>query len=191
MTAGAGIIHAERPSEKMMVEGGLFHGFQLWVNLPAKDKLTPPKYQAILADTLAKASGDGWSAKVIGGELAGVRGPATSFTPITYAHVSVEANSSAELPVGDFASCGVYVFNGSATFGDKTLAPQQMAAFGAGDTIAVAGGPDGSEMMLMAGEPIGEPIARNGPFVMNTKEEVALAFAQYSRGELGSIKPIS
>ena len=194
MTAGDGIIHSEMPSQKIRTDGGRVHGFQLWVNLPAIHKRTTPRYQAITADQIPLVEGDGWRAIVIAGEVLGARGPAGTHTPICYSHITLTPTGSLELELPGDHQIGLYVFNGAGLFGAKQTRVQEheMAVFEPGDGtvhLSAADPCSDTEILLMAGRPIGEPVARHGPFVMNTEAEVLQAMKDYEAGRMGKIVP--
>lgn len=194
MTAGDGIIHSEMPSQKIRTGGGRVHGFQLWVNLPAIHKRTTPRYQAITADQIPVVEGDGWRAIVIAGEVLGARGPAGTHTPICYSHITLTPTGSLELELPGDHQIGLYVFNGAGLFGAKQTRVQEheMAVFEPGDGtvhLSAADPCSDTEILLMAGRPIGEPVARHGPFVMNTEAEVFQAMKDYEAGRMGKIVP--
>jgi quercetin 2,3-dioxygenase len=197
MTAGGGILHIEEPPEELVVSGGLFHGFQLWVNLPAAMKMTPPRYQDIRAGQVALlSSADGGTlVRVIAGDVAGHPGPGVTHTPITLLHATLEPGAQLRLPWrADFNALG-YVMAGSGTVGadQRPVRTGQLAVFGAGDVLTFSasqrsGGPsEGLELLVLGGQPIKEPVAAYGPFVMNTKAELVRAFEDYQAGRLGSI----
>ena len=197
MTAGGGILHIEEPPEDLVVSGGLFHGFQLWVNLPSALKLAPPRYQDIRAGQVALlSSADGGTlVRVIAGEVAGHSGPGITHTPITLLHATLEPGAQLRLPWrADFNALG-YVLAGSGTAGpdQRPARTGQLAVFGPGDVITVAaaardGGPGhGLDILVLGGQPIREPVAAYGPFVMNTRDELVQAFEDYQAGRLGSI----
>jgi redox-sensitive bicupin YhaK (pirin superfamily) len=196
MTAGDGIVHSEMPSERMQTEGGFSHGLQLWVNLPATLRRTRPKYQSLPGDRLAKASGTGWSADVVAGSLFGVEGPAETNTPIGYARVTVEPGTRLAIPVPDRHTAAVYAFDGAGTVGDpgEALDTHELAVFdrAGGDVVisvpADAAGP--LDVLVLTGEPINEPIARYGPFVMNTRAEIEAAIDDFNAGRMGSIPAV-
>ena len=194
MTAGDGIIHSEMPSQKIRTDGGRVHGFQLWVNLPAIHKRTTPRYPAITADQIPVVEGDGWRAIVIAGEVLGARGPAGTHTPICYSHITLTPTGSLELELPGDHQIGLYVFNGAGLFGAKQTRVQEheMAVFEPGDGtvhLSAAHPCSDTEILLMAGRPIGEPVARHGPFVMNTEAEVFQAMKDYEAGRMGKIVP--
>jgi quercetin 2,3-dioxygenase len=195
MTAGAGILHIERPPEALIASGGLFHGIQLWVNLPAAQKWTPPRYQDIEADrvTLLSSPDGGALVRLIAGDLGGHAGPGITHTPITMLHLTVNPGAEVRLPWRRDFNGLVYVLAGRGSVGPTRAAIRtgQLAAFGAGDVISATAdlGQESRspnlELLVLGGEPIGEPIAWYGPFVMNTHEELAQAFDDYRRGRLG------
>jgi redox-sensitive bicupin YhaK (pirin superfamily) len=197
MTAGGGILHIEEPPEELVVSGGLFHGFQLWVNLPARLKMTNPRYQDIRAGQVALLSSPDGGAlvRLIAGDLAGHQGPGVTHTPITLLHVTLQPGAQLRLPWRSDFNALVYVLGGSGTVGaeQRPGRPGQLAAFGPGDVITVAAdatqpGPGRElDILVLGGEPIREPVAAYGPFVMNTREELVTAFEDFQAGRLGSI----
>jgi redox-sensitive bicupin YhaK (pirin superfamily) len=195
MTAGGGILHIEAPPEELVVSGGLFHGFQLWVNLPARLKMTPPRYQDIRAGQVALlSSADGGALlRVIAGSLGGHNGPGVTHTPIALVHATVSAGAQVRLPwPADFNALG-YVLAGSGTVGPdrRPVKLGQLAVFGAGDAITfAASGSRDMDILLLGGQPIREPVAAYGPFVMNTRAELEQAFEDYQAGRLGSIPAV-
>jgi redox-sensitive bicupin YhaK (pirin superfamily) len=197
MTAGAGILHIEEPPEELVASGGLFHGFQLWVNLPRALKMTQPRYQDIRARSVALAtSADGGALlRVIAGSVGGHDGPGSTHTPITLVHATVSPGAQVRLPWrAEFNALG-YVLAGSGTVGaeKRPLRAGQLAVFGPGSSLTIAGnrvmeGPSPTlDILLLGGEPIREPVAAYGPFVMNTRAELARAFEDFQAGRLGSI----
>jgi redox-sensitive bicupin YhaK (pirin superfamily) len=197
MTAGAGILHIEVPPEHLVVSGGLFHGVQLWVNLPKRLKFAPPRYQDIHARNVGLlASSDGGAlVRVIAGEVAGHAGPGVTHTPITLVHATISPGASLTLPWRPDFNALAYVLAGKGTVGTqrRPLEMGQLAVFGAGDAITVAAGATqdsrsaGMDVLFLGGEPIREPVAAYGPFVMNTRAELVQAFEDYQAGRLGSI----
>ncbi|MEA2663000.1 MAG: quercetin 2,3-dioxygenase [Chloroflexota bacterium] len=197
MTAGAGIVHSEMPPEKLVRTGGLFHGVQLWVNLPAAQKWSPPRYQDIAATsvTLVRSQDGGALVRVIAGDLAGHTGPGVTQTPITYAHVTLMPGSRLELPWRPEFNALVYALGGFGTVGTEAVPLQsgQLAVFGAGEALRIDGSPRQDsrsaafDVLLLGGRPIGEPVVQYGPFVMNTREEIMQAIADYQAGRMGSI----
>jgi redox-sensitive bicupin YhaK (pirin superfamily) len=197
MTAGAGILHIETPPEELVVSGGLFHGLQLWVNLPAKDKFAAPRYQAIEGtdSTLLAYTDGGALVRVIAGAIDGHAGPGATHTPITMAHATVQPGAQLSLPWQPEYNALVYVLSGRGTVGPQHTAIRggQLAVFGAGDRITVGADADQDshtpalEVVLLGGRPIREPVAHYGPFVMNTREELVQAIEDYQAGRLGVI----
>jgi redox-sensitive bicupin YhaK (pirin superfamily) len=198
MTAGAGIQHIERPPDALVAKGGLFHGTQLWVNLPKAQKWVEPRYQDIEArDVALLSSHDGASLmRVIAGEVDGHTGPGNTYTPIAYAHATVAPGSQLELPWPRDFNALVYVLAGRGYAGrdEKPLDEGQLAVFGPGDALSVrAADPQpvaskkGWEILLLGGLPINEPVARYGPFVMNTREEIVQAVEDFNAGKMGII----
>lgn len=203
MTAGAGILHIERPPEALVVSGGLFHGIQLWVNLPKAEKMTPPHYQDIGARSVVLLSSyDGGALlRLIAGELDGHSGPGTTHSPMTMVHATVSPGATMEIPWRSDFNALVYVLAGKGTVGNRggpagnghPIHSAQLAIFGDGDTISVSADvPQESraphlEVLVLGGRPIREPVYAYGPFVMNTKEEVAQAFEDFQAGKLGTI----
>ncbi|HYM51420.1 MAG TPA: pirin family protein [Candidatus Limnocylindrales bacterium] len=197
MTAGAGILHIERPPEDLIVSGGLFHGIQLWVNLPARKKWTAPRYQDIDAGkvTLLASHDGGALVRLIAGELAGHGGPGITHTPIAMVHATISPGAQLRLPWRADFNALVYVLSGHGAVGPSRtpIGMGQLAAFGPGDLITIAASTDQEsrspnlELLVLGGAPIGEPVAWYGPFVMNTHAELAQAFDDYQHGRLGVI----
>ncbi|MBV9101246.1 MAG: pirin family protein [Candidatus Dormibacteraeota bacterium] len=197
MTAGRGILHIERPPEALIASGGLFHGFQLWVNLPAAEKWTPPRYQDIRANkvSLVTTYDGGTLLRVIAGEVAGHEGPGVTHTPISMAHATLSPGARMVLPWPRDFNALVYVLSGRGTVGPdaRPVAGGQLAVFGDGDVITVTADQQQEsraphlDVLLLGGRPIREPVAWYGPFVMNTHAEIAQALADYQAGKLGVI----
>jgi len=197
MTAGAGILHIERPPEALVMTGGLFHGIQLWVNLPAAKKMTAPRYQDLLPDSVGLATTpDGGSLlRVIAGNLGDVAGPGSTLTPITMVHASVSPGAEVRIPWNPGYNALAYVLAGDGTVGDerRPVTAGQLAVFGAGDTLVFTAADtqdsrtEHLELLLLGGEPIREPVAKYGPFVMNTRAELVQAFEDFEAGRLGSV----
>ena len=197
MTAGAGILHIETPPEELVMSGGLFHGVQLWVNLPAKDKFTPPRYQSIEGGdaTLVSSADGGALIRIVAGSIGEHTGPGSTHTPITLAHATIAPGARVSLPWRpDYNALG-YALSGKGTVGpqDQPIHTGQLAIFGPGDRITL--GADAKqdsnhpalEVLLLGGQPIREPVAHYGPFVMNTREELVQALEDYQAGRLGVI----
>jgi redox-sensitive bicupin YhaK (pirin superfamily) len=197
MTAGAGILHIETPPEELVVSGGLFHGLQLWVNLPAKDKFAAPKYQAIEGtDSTLVASADGGAlVRIVAGSIDGHSGPGSTHTPITMAHATIQPGAQLSLPWQPDYNALAYVLSGNGTVGTegRPIRGGQLAVFGPGDRITLGASTQQDsnkpalEVVLLGGRPIREPVAHYGPFVMNTKEELIQAIEDYQSGRLGVI----
>jgi len=197
MTAGAGILHDEVPSELSLRRGGPAHGVQLWVNLPAAQKFTPPRYQAITGANLTLLTSDDGSAliRLIAGDLAGHEGPGVTHTPITYAHVTLPPGSRLEVPWNPAFNAMAYSLLGRGYAGsdERPFGEHELVLFGPGDhlTLRAADRLDGDsptvELLLLGGLPIGEPIAHYGPFVMNNKAEIIQALEDYQAGRMGTV----
>jgi redox-sensitive bicupin YhaK (pirin superfamily) len=197
MTAGAGILHIERPPERLVVSGGLFHGLQLWVNLPARDKMVGPRYQDIRADkvSLLTSPDGGALVRVIAGEVDGHPGPGVTYTPISVVHATLQPGAEVDIPWQPEFNALVYVLSGKGSVGAerRPFGTGQLAVLGAGDAIRVAADRDQDshapalDVYIMGGRPIGEVVAWYGPFVMNTHEELARAFDDYRSGRLGTV----
>jgi len=200
MTAGSGLLHIESPPEKLVMSGGLFHGIQLWVNLPARDKWSPPRYQDIRAGkvSLLSSADGGALVRVIAGELGGHAGPGVTHTPITLAHATVSPGATLTLPWRPDFNALVYALSGDGSVGTerRPLRSGQLAVLGAGDSITVDASTSqdsrtpGLDVLLLGGRPIREPVAAYGPFVMNTRDELVKAFEDYQAGRLGSIPAV-
>jgi redox-sensitive bicupin YhaK (pirin superfamily) len=197
MTAGAGILHIESPPEWLVQQGGLFHGIQLWVNLPRDAKANPPRYQDLRSTTVALLASDdaGALARVIAGSVDGHEGPGSTFTPMTLVHATLEPGARLELPWDAEFNALAYVLNGDGTVGtdQRPIHTGQSAVFGAGDfvTVAAAGSQESRspklDVIILGGRPIREPLAWAGPFVMNSKAEVIQAFEDFQSGRFGHI----
>ncbi|MFL4905697.1 pirin family protein [Streptomyces sp. MMS24-I2-30] len=200
MTAGAGLLHIEAPPEHLVTSGGLFHGLQLWVNLPAKDKMMAPRYQDIRGGSvqLLSTPDGGALLRVIAGELDGHSGPGITHTPITMIHATVAPGAELTLPWREDFNGLAYVLAGKGTVGAerRPIALGQTAVFGAGGALTVradekqdSNTPD-LEVVLLGGRPIREPMAHYGPFVMNTREELQQAFEDFQKGRLGTVPAV-
>jgi redox-sensitive bicupin YhaK (pirin superfamily) len=191
MTAAAGIVHSEMPSRRIQDEGGRVHGFQIWVNLPKALKMSRPRYQEVPAAGIPEAqSADGLArVRVIAGEALGARAVIDTRTPIVYQDWRLQDGADVVLPIGADHQALVYVFEGSARVGNDgaTLNDGQMTLLGAGDAVRLRGAPGGGRLLLLAGVPINEPVARYGPFVMNSAEEIYQAARDYQSGKMGEI----
>lgn len=194
MTAGAGIVHSEMPTEEFRERGGRIHSFQIWVNLPAADKWTTPGYQFAAADRIPVATSDDGliTAKVIAGTAFGVDGIVETRTPVVLQDWTVMSGGAAELTIPADHSVSLYVFHGSVITGPdaKTIEDGELAILGDGDTVTISSNkndPEPARLLVLGGRPIGEPVTRYGPFVMNTKDEIVQAFHDYQSGRMGVI----
>jgi quercetin 2,3-dioxygenase len=197
MTAGGGILHIERPPEALVARGGLFHGLQLWVNLPRALKTAAPRYQDLRAGEAALlTTPDGGSlVRVIAGEVAGHRGPGSTYTPMAMLHATVSPGARLRLPWRRDFNALVYVLSGAGSVGPerRPVRTGQLAVFGPGDVITIAGAEHQEsrhpalDVVVLGGAPIREPVAWGGPFVMNTRAEVIQAFEDYQAGRFGQV----
>lgn len=197
MTAGAGLVHSEMPTNTFYTKGGVMHGVQLWVNLPATSKLVTPRYQDLQGGqlTLLSSSDGGTLIRVIAGEMAGHRGPGDTYTPIVYAHASLAPGATLRLPWPRAFNAMAYVLLGDGSVGTDRIpiGEAQLAVFGGGDALVLAADERQAtnvtalEVLLLGGQPIREPIAHYGPFVMNTREEIIQAVEDYHAGRMGII----
>ncbi|MFI6780387.1 pirin family protein [Micromonospora sp. NPDC050276] len=197
MTAGSGLLHIEAPPEHLVVSGGLFHGTQLWVNLPRSAKMNPPRYQDIRGreSGLLTTPDGGALIRVIAGEIAGQRGPGSTFTPITVTHVTVQPGAQVDLPWRPDFNALVYVLGGRGTVGTgrRPVRTGQLAVHGPGDALRFSAdatqdsNTPALDLYIMGGQPIREPVAQYGPFVMNTRDELLQAFEDFQAGRLGVI----
>jgi redox-sensitive bicupin YhaK (pirin superfamily) len=190
MTAGSGVIHSEMPSAEIRRDGGRMHGFQLWVNLPRRDKMMRPRYQELRASEIpAATSADGKvSVTVIAGQSLGVRATIDTRTPILYLRVRLAAGARFAQPVPPEYNAFAFVIGGEATFGERAARENDMVIFEHdGDEVEMAS-ESGAELLLIAGVPLDEPIARYGPFVMNSPGEIRQAMIDYQSGHFGEIQ---
>jgi redox-sensitive bicupin YhaK (pirin superfamily) len=191
MTAGAGVVHSEMPAAELRKRGGRLHGFQLWVNLPAADKMKPPHYQEIPAADIPVVQRDGVTARVIAGEALGTKGAVDTHSPITYVHATLEPGATLTVPAPREQHAFVRVVSGHGRVGGnaKPVTHGQLALLTAdGDEVTVAADNDSPlDVLVLAGEPLHEPVARYGPFVMNTRDEIVQAVRDYQEGRLGEI----
>jgi quercetin 2,3-dioxygenase len=199
MTAGSGILHIETPPAELVESGGIFHGIQLWVNLPKKDKFVAPRYQAIAGTDVALLSSDDGGAliRVIAGDLDGHRGPGVTHTPITMVHATVEPGAQLNIPWNRDHNALLYILSGRGTVGPiaHPIQQGQLAVLGPGDRITVTAASSQEsrrpalEVLILGGRPIREPVFHYGPFVMNTKAELVQALEDFQAGKFGSIPP--
>ncbi len=181
MKAASGVIHSEMPRQA----NGLMRGFQLWINLPASEKLSDPAYQEFSADAIPEVALKAGQVRILAGEFDGTRGviddPATD---VLYLDVTLPAHAAFSLPLDVSRNAFVYVFEGRAQLENDELSQHTLAVLGAGDTVDINAGADGARFILVAGRPIGEPVVQHGPFVMNTRAEIEQAIADYRDGKL-------
>lgn len=192
MTAGRGILHIETPPEDLVIRGGLFHGIQLWVNLPSKSKMIAPAYQNLEGEEVKLLSSEDGGAlvRLIAGDLGEHHGPGSTHTPIVMAHVTLAPGAQMTLPWNANFNALAYVLAGSGAVGIEAhpVRTGQLAVFVDGDALTLRGGnTEALDVLLLGGQPIGEPVAAYGPFVMNTKAELQQAFEDFQRGLLGTI----
>jgi quercetin 2,3-dioxygenase len=197
MTAGSGLLHIERPPDDLVASGGLFHGVQLWVNLPAADKFVDPRYQDIRGGQvkLLRSPDGGAVLRLIAGTLDGYEGPGVTHTPITYVHATVAPGARLVVPWSPDFNALVYVLAGRGTVGaaGRPVHTGQLAALGDGGhlTLTADATQDNHtpnlEVLLLGGRPIREPVAQYGPFVMNTRAELAQAVEDFQAGRMGHI----
>jgi redox-sensitive bicupin YhaK (pirin superfamily) len=188
MTAGSGIVHAEYREKEFARTGGVLEGVQLWVNLPRKFKMEAPHYQDLPAEKFAVATFPGGEARVVAGELLGARGPAVSYTPIIAAHVKLEAGTSVEVQVPASFNAYVYAVRGGGRSSTVSFAKNQLVEYRRdGGSVHVTAS-DALDFLLLAGEPIDEPVVSWGPFVMNTREEIVQARDDYLAGRMGTLE---
>jgi redox-sensitive bicupin YhaK (pirin superfamily) len=200
MTAGGGVLHIERPPEHLVVSGGLFHGLQLWVNLPRAQKWVEPRYQDLRArESVLLASADaGALLRVIAGDVAGTTGPGSTYTPMAMVHATVSPGATLDLPWDPGFNALVYVLSGAGSVGidGAPVRTGQLAVLGPGDTVTVRGAvhqesrTPALDVVVLGGRPIREPIAMYGPFVMNTRQELVEAFDDVRAGRLGSVPAV-
>jgi quercetin 2,3-dioxygenase len=188
MTAGDGVVHSEMPAEKIRREGGRVHGFQLWVNLPRADKRMRPRYQDVRAAAIpvAESADKKVRVRVIAGEALGKHAVIDTRTPIFYLHFSLQPGARHTQPAASDHNVFAYVVSGAVDAGGRTVKKGQMAIFGAGDAVELAAN-EPAELLLLGGKPLNEPVARYGPFVMTTRQELMEAFDDFRAGRMGAI----
>ncbi len=191
MTAGAGIVHSEMPSRPIREKGGRVHGFQIWVNLPARLKMARPRYQEVSAGKIPEAKSEDGRARVrvIAGEALGARAVIDTHIPIVYQDWTMDAAADVTAALPREQQALVYVFQGAVLVGNEgaEVRDGQMALLGEGDVVRFRGAAGGGRLLLLAGVPIREPVARYGPFVMNTQQELVEAVRDYQSGRMGEI----
>jgi redox-sensitive bicupin YhaK (pirin superfamily) len=186
MTAGGGIIHSEMPTQRIRDNGGRLHGFQIWVNLPARLKMTQPRYQEVPSSRIPDGKTDKARVKVIAGEALGVKAVIDTHTPIVYQDWQLEAGADVSTLVPADHNALVYVFEGAARVGAKSVGEGQMAILGSGDTVRLRA-EKSARLLLLAGVPLRETVARYGPFVMNSSDEIMQAISDFRSGRMGEI----
>ncbi len=199
MTAGSGLLHIETPPEALVMSGGMFHGLQLWVNLPRENKMAAPRYQDLRASDVVLLSSDDGGAllRVIAGDLGGHTGPGSTHTPMAMVHASIAAGAQMTIPWRQDFNALVYVLSGTGTVGEekRPVRTGQLAVLGNGGSLTVAADASqesrlsGLDVVILGGEPIRQPIAWHGPFVMNTQRELIQAFEDFQAGRLGTVPP--
>ena len=194
MTAGSGVVHSEIPSDEFMRDGGIMHGFQIWVNLPALDKMMAPRYQEIPKTGVPEASSADGKVKVrvIAGSALGKSAVIETRTPIYFLHFTLQPGSQVKQEVPAGYNALAYLISGEVQIGkaNKAVHEGQMAQLGDGDTVHLSVSTDAktsADFLLLAGQPLNEPVARYGPFVMNTREEIEQAYRDYQSGRMGRI----
>ena len=199
MTAGSGILHIETPPAELVESGGTFHGIQLWVNLPRKDKFAAPRYQAIEGGEVKLLSSDDGGAlvRIIAGDIDQQQGPGSTYTPITLAHSTIQPGARLDVPWNRDFNALVYVLAGDGVVGPvgTPIRQGQLAVMGPGDRVSVAANATQDartpvlEVLLLGGKPIREPVFHYGPFVMNSKSELIEAIEDFNAGKFGTIPP--
>ena len=188
MTAGAGVIHSEMPSQRMLGEGGRMHGFQIWVNLPRALKMSQPRYQEYDASRLPILEDEERWVRVIAGEVDGVRSPIETTVPTTMLHVKLRPSAASSFELAPHSNAIVHAIAGSAEIEEHAIAQHEaMLLEPAPQTLQVQSGKDGFEALILAGVPLNEPVARYGPFVMNSVDELERAFEDFRSGRFGEI----
>ena len=191
MTAGSGLLHKEMHSEAFTRRGGRFHALQLWVNLPAKSKMTPPRYQTLSKEGIPSVALPGSSVRVIAGEFRGVKGPAQTFTPVNLLEARVRAGQQLRLDLHEGFSAGLYIVEGKTTVNGEAANAGELVVLGReGDGIVIDAATD-ALVFVMNGAPIDEPVVGSGPFVMNSTREIQQAYADYHAGRLGKIPALA
>jgi len=193
MTAGRGVVHSEMPSARILQQGGRVHGFQIWVNLPARLKMTAPRYQEVAASQIPETgSADGLArVRVIAGVALGVTARIDTHTPIVFQHWMLQPGAKVDQPLADNCNALLYVFSGEMTVSGNPLSDGEMAVLGAGDSVNLsvpASATGTAQLLLLGGVPLGEPVVQQGPFVMNTQQEIAQAIQDYQQGRMGAIR---
>jgi redox-sensitive bicupin YhaK (pirin superfamily) len=186
MTAGSGVIHSELPTDDMMKLGGRMHGFQLWVNLPAAKKMIDPRYQGYEAEEMATVQLEkGGHIRVVAGVVHGAKGPVETTSPMTYAHAVLEVGDVVEWLPEEGHTALIHVFDGEARVNESTSVSGEMVVFQrTAGVVRVEATTSAAQILIMGGLPLGEPMVRYGPFVMNTKQEIITAVEEFNDGKL-------
>jgi redox-sensitive bicupin YhaK (pirin superfamily) len=189
MTAASGVVHEEKHEAEFARRGGVMEMVQLWVNLPKAHKMSPPRYQTLLDAAIPRVPfGDGSYARVVAGELRGVKGAAQTFTPVNLFDLHLEANTSADFSLPEGFNTFVFLRKGNATINGETLDGEaKIALFGTDGEALALHAQSATDLLVLSGEPIREPIANYGPFVMNTREELVQAMQDYESGKMGRL----
>lgn len=191
MTAGAGVVHSEMPSEEIQKNGGRLHGFQLWVNLPRSDKMMKPRYQELLSESIPTARKNGVTVRVLAGESLGAHARIDTRTPIVYLHFHLDPGAHIEQPLDREFNAFVHVIHGvvDVAADERRAREDEMVILRRdGDSVALANeNGAAAELLLIAGKPLNEPVVRYGPFVMNSIGEIKQAFLDYQSGRMGEI----
>ncbi|HEX6876134.1 MAG TPA: pirin family protein [Nocardioidaceae bacterium] len=200
MTAGSGLLHIEAPPEWLVQKGGLFHGVQLWVNLPRVQKMSPPRYQDLRAGQvgLVTSADAGALVRIIAGEVAGQQGPGATHTPMTMVHATVQPTAALDLPWNVDFNALVYVLSGEGAVGPdrRPIRTGNLVVLGRGDFVSLTantsqeGRSPALDVLVIGGRPIREPVAWAGPFVMNTRAELLAAYEDFQAGRLGHIPAV-
>ena len=192
MTAGSGLVHSEMPGPDLIRDGGRLQGFQLWVNLPRRDKMIDPRYQELTGGRIPTVRNGGATVRIIAGEALGEKGLIETRIPIVYLHLTLEPGAEHVQLIPRNQNAFAYVINGAAIFGDSPASEGNVAIFSNdGDEVRISNAASAKQeanVLLISGEPLNEPVARYGPFVMNTRQEVVQAFEDYQQGRLGRIE---
>ena len=193
MTAGRGVVHSEMPATRIMQQGGRVHGFQIWVNLPARLKMTQPRYQEVAASSIPEAVSDDGLARVrvIAGEALGVSARIDTHTPIIYQHWILQPGAQVSQSLPSDCNAMLYVFSGAIESSGKALLDGELGILGKGDSVDLsvpATAKDTAQLLLLGGEALAEPVVQHGPFVMNTREEINQAITDYQQGHMGIIQ---
>ena len=193
MTAGRGVVHSEMPASRIMQQGGRVHGFQIWVNLPARLKMTQPRYQEVAASSIPEAVSDDGLARVrvIAGEALGVSARIDTHTPIIYQHWILQPGAQVSQSLPSDCNAMLYVFSGAIESSGKALLDGELGILGKGDSVDLsvpATAKDTAQLLLLGGEALAEPVVQHGPFVMNTREEINQAITDYQQGHMGIIQ---